>query len=285
MRDFRTDNLSIFEAETRLQQLMQEAFSSPEYLEREEALAHVAHALTKRIPYFGPDAAALQAVLASRPPAAVGTDPPIRAADTTVPRSFPAFQRFMWIKAFDYLITFSAHSLPMDADMHSLFTTVHNHLLWRFRTLYSRPGAFAVSSKPLLAEQAAAMVQCINAAAPGDFTPIYTYAGHDVTILPMVLTLLSLSHYVHMPTAGGAKSMVLAVDALEKLTWPEYGSAITLELREVEGSTGADAFYIRWTFRNEVLHPGTPAGPYDTGTALIKGSVSLHALLQLLNSA
>jgi len=161
------------------------------------------------------------------------------AAQAALQDTIPAFKDglgggFNWIRAFDIFTSLGVHGdwgqlqdmqLHGQESLQAVWLPVAHHMLWRLNTLYAWDGAAPKTVGGLLATIRAKMEA--HSMATSDAVPVYTFSGHDVTLLPL-LSALSGSHAA---------------------AWPDFASAITLELWE--GVSGESS--VKWKFHNDAL--------------------------------
>jgi hypothetical protein len=264
VRPTATDNIAAFDSDNGLMEAMRQVFASEEYEQREAGVRAAALALTRAVPYFQPDLVA---------PIAAGAEP-----------------RFMWIRAFDYFCVLREHGTLIPPELAHLEQMTHEHLLWRFRTLFAHPHILRLAIGSLLAEiagsVAAAAATAVLPGCGGAGPParsqhhaqpaVALYSGHDVTILPLLYVLAGATRTVHLAFASGRTRRVQHVQqALDAVRWPGYASALTLELRQEVpgGAEGAaaqhreDAMWVAWRFHNDRLG-GAAAAPAPGAASL-----------------
>jgi len=263
VRPAAADFIAVYEAENDLAAFCQSVFSSRHYAEHEALMDEVALQLCNAFPFFAPSP-----LCQSNP-----------ATDRQTAVRSPSFQ---WIRAHDVLMCFRAHGLALPALISSeVESATHAHLAWRYRTLFSVPRVRGIAVSPLLKELCRCLVPAAGAAGAtavaeegsedcaGDAC-FRLLSGHDMTILPLLLALISASSRIFacFEAAGGGTQAWERIpgraDARQHAPWPRYASCLTLELysREVDAAFHTACgvqppggnWVVYWT-----LHNDTPA--------------------------
>jgi hypothetical protein len=148
----------------------------------------------------------------------------------------------MWIRAYDYFESLVGPPFRIPEDIRQLETIVHDHLLWRFRTLFSFPQFFYLCVLSLLDE---IIAQCELVLVSGQRSSS-VISGHDVTVLPLALALILASD---RGTLSDGAAVAYDVDtALAQLRWPRYSAVLVMELRVRKGIP-----LLCWKLRNDKL--------------------------------
>lgn len=193
--------------------------------------------------------------------------------------------RFMWIRAADALLCYAAHGFTVPPRLRALEGPCYDHLLWRFLTFFSHGEPLRLAAGGLL--QALGRELELASAAPGAgaegaapagggaaasplgasrHSDITLHCGHDVTLLPVLMTLaLALdapARYGAAPLAaalagGGSASLATSADALRALRWPGYAAMLAVELHHVGGGGHDDPpavggeWVVRWRLEDD----------------------------------
>ena len=161
------------------------------------------------------------------------------AAQAALQDTIPAFRDgvgggFNWIRAFDIFTSLGVHGdweqlqqlqLHGDASLRDVWLPVAHHMLWRLNTLYAWEGAAPKTVGGLLGAIRSSLLRHKGSSA--QTVPVYTFSGHDVTLMPL-LSALSGSHAA---------------------AWPDFASAIALELWEQPHGHCS----VKWKFHNDAL--------------------------------
>lgn len=152
----------------------------------------------------------------------------------------PGQAHYLWIRAADIYSCRHAHGLEVPAQIQRFEDTVHKHLLWRFNTLFTQPHILRLNSGRLLAEICFGMLRGVSHNRSQHFAAhidpsltqlppatLSVFAGHDVTLLPLLKCLRHLS---------GMSDFVP--------TWPGYTATLTLEL--IGGDKRSGPPIVRW---------------------------------------
>jgi len=188
-----------------------------------------------------------------------------------------AESRFQWIRAYDVFTSHRSHGLsaPWLTSVSALEHLTQEHLLWRFRTLFSIPHVLRLAVAGLCSEFAATLGDIDSP--PGRLSPplLSLLSGHDVTLLPALYALVAASRQVcaRFPSGGGSWVVLSADRARMEVPWPVYTATLTLELRssaptdDPSGAVSSEPLVL-WTLDNEipsvdgngVCPPAEPAG-------------------------
>lgn len=298
-----SDSISVFDSGNGLSDVMAAVTRSPFYRSHERRMLAVSRELIAAVPYFQGGTVASAAA-----------SPVLHGSD-----------RFMWIRAHDLFVTHKAHGLPLPvgdgsaasapaADtasdtaasaaststaqararitrhMHSLEHLTNEHLLWRFRTLFSVPRALALGGAGLFSEIADMFVADgqsarigggrrggnnelqRNSSGSGISAPpaeqaqaqLSLLSGHDVTLLPLLYGLASISAAVwaRFPSDPGSwKQLPSPADARLEVPWPVYTATLSMRLMAPGGGCAGDEPLLLWTLDNTV----PDAGPDSLG--------------------
>lgn len=278
VREAAGDNISVFESGRGLTEAMSEVTNSAAYKAKEKQMLHISSRLINSVPFFMP--AEEEDVTGNSAATALTSQPSLlkeslsASADATPSKSVT----FQWIRALDLFHAFRAHSLPFppglasEAELHKLELLTSEHLLWRFRTLFSIPHALALATAGLLGEASELFASSFpqkGSAGVEDQKPLFTLlSGHDVTLLPLLYALVPLSTpdavtAAAKATPSAASSAVgvfaryasapdrwVQIDSRQKamteVPWPCYTSALVFEQSKSEPRV------LIWRYSHEV---------------------------------
>lgn len=293
-------SIGTFESEVGLMKAAKELFGTELYQRRERHLSHLSQALREAIPYFAHTPGVQQA--AATPASA--SSPVI--AKVAVGDDGTAGSRWMWIRCADVFTTHRAHRRPLGDILGSYVhghhgpvaqfeDLVHEHLLWRFRTLFTQAHILPLAIGGLLKE----LQSSLHAAVIGghqrregvegnqqDTVPMDVIGGHDVTLQPLLYAVCMHAHthsHGHAHTAAGSppseyerlqaqvhRGVFVRYDSgrsawlrspstlVHAIGWPRYASCVSFELHTPPPAAPA-------------LHPGSPAAiDHAQGEALVR---------------
>lgn len=298
--------IGVFDSGNGIMAHARKVFASPIVRNREIELKKYSDTLIHAIPYFQipPTSYSTASVNTSSSSSSSSTSSATKT--TTIPATPINFvadtgdklTRFLWIRAFDFLHTSSQHTLKVvPPTIQNYEYIAGKHLTWRFRTLFSHHEILALASRNLLniilsnIEEDIKKIQAVRSAAASPtsthhFPAIRLFSGHDVTLMPLLYSMsLDAPHSVIKVgyPSGNEVELTDAEMINACVPWPNYSSALSFELYEIE-NTGD--YSIEWIFENDRLPQGEnlpipPNAMKDEEILYMKGTLTVPKLRKM----
>ena len=268
-------------------------FAGPVVRNREEELKSYSSTLIQAIPYFQIPPTAYTGNNVNQSTKVSAAPTPIHFVGDTGDKT----NRFLWIRAFDYLHTSSQHLLTVPQTIQQYEYIANKHLVWRFRTLFSHHPILALASRNLLniilsnieedIKKLSTPSSSHTSSALPQFPVVRLFSGHDVTIMPLLYAMsLNAPHSVIKIgyPSGKEIEVTTANDINYQVPWPNYSSSLSFELYEISNNN----YSIEWCFENERLPRGTDiSSPVsvmkDEEILYMKGTLTIETLRKIID--